>query len=306
MDLVSVVIPTYNSAVYLVEAVRSVLAQTYPHVESLIVDDGSTDGTPAAVQPFGERVRLFQQDRAGPSVARNRAILHARGTYLAFLDADDVWLPAKLARQVDFLNRHPEVVLCYTDYCRGPGGSAAGESQLKHHVHPGLGDAFYPLFRNNFIHTSSVVVRRDALARSGLFDPSLRGSEDIELWLRLACLGPFGAVEEVLVSVRRHAANTTKSLDFVRHQVGATRLMLLRWGKDAAAARLLRQRLGRCCWDLAYAEMAHGNYKRARAAYWESVRHGHRRAGGLARAALLTLPRGLVSMVKKPAKPLAG
>jgi hypothetical protein len=143
------------------------------------------------------------------------------------------------------------------------------------------------------------------LARSGLFDAGLRGSEDIELWLRLARLGPFGGVEDVLVSVRCHEANTTKSLEFVRHQVRATRLMLLRWGKDPVAARLLRQRLGRCCWDLAYAEMAQGNYRPARAAYWESVRHGHRRAGGLARAALLTLPPGVVSALRKQAKAMA-
>jgi glycosyltransferase involved in cell wall biosynthesis len=304
MDLVSVVIPTYNCAAYLVEAVRSVLGQTYPHVEVLVVDDGSTDGTVAALQPFGERIRLFRQDRQGPSVARNRAVLHAQGTYIAFLDADDVWLPEKLARQVDLLNRHPDVVLCYTDYRRGSGESLAGEAQLKNYQHPGLGDAFYPLFRNNFIHTSSVLVRREVLARSGLFDPSLRGSEDIELWLRLARLGPFVGVDEVLVAVRRHEANTTKTLEFVRHQVRATRLMWLRWGKDAAAAGLLRQRLGRCCWDLAHAELAHGNYKQSRAAYWESVRHGHRRAGGLARAALLALPRGLVAMVKRPTRGL--
>jgi glycosyltransferase involved in cell wall biosynthesis len=300
MDLVSVIIPTYNSAAYLGEAIQSVLAQTYPDFEITVVDDGSTDGTAEALQPFQDRVRLFRQDRAGPSAARNRGILNARGNLIAFLDADDMWQPEKLARQVDLLNRHPEVVLCYTDFSRGPDGRPTAESQLKHYEHPGLGDAFYSLLRNNFLVTPAVVVRREVLARAGLFDPSLRGSEDIELWLRLARLGPFACVPEVLVGVRRNAANTSKTLEFVRHQVRATQLMMLRWARDAAAARLLRRRLGQCCWDLAYAEQAHGNYARARSAYWDSVRHGHRRAGGLARAALLTLPRRLVSLMKGP------
>jgi glycosyltransferase involved in cell wall biosynthesis len=298
MDLVSVIIPAYNSAAYLGEAIRSVLAQTYPKIEILVVDDGSTDDTPRALEPFGERVRLFRQERAGPSAARNRGILNARGNFIAFLDADDVWRPDKLARQVEMMNRHPEVVLCYTDFSRGPDGQPTDESQLKHYEHPGLGDAFCALLRNNFLVTPAVVVRRDILATSGLFDPWLRGSEDLELWLRLAHLGKFACVDEVLVGVRRNEANTTKTLEFVRHQVRATRLMMLRWCKDAVAARLLRQRLGKCCWNLAHAELAHGNYGKARSAYWDSVRHGHRRAGGLARAALLTLPRGLVSLAK--------
>jgi glycosyltransferase involved in cell wall biosynthesis len=299
MDLVSVIIPTYNSAAYLVEAVRSVLAQTWQDFEILVVDDGSTDGTADALGAFRERVRYLRQDRAGPAVARNRAILSARGKYVAFLDADDVWLPPKVARQVALMNARPELVLSYTDFSRGPEGVAAGESQLKHYAHKATGDVFYPLFRTNFIHTSTVLVRREALAGSGLFDPGLRGSEDIELWLRLARRGEFGCVEEVLTAVRRHAGNTTKTLEFVRHQVRATRLMLLRWGPDPAAARLIRRRLGRCCWDLAHAELVHGNYGSARAAYWASVRYGHRRAGGLARAALLTLPRGLVSVFRR-------
>src|SRR5262249_12850386 len=124
--------------------------------------------------------------------------------------------------------------------------------------------------------------------------------EDIELWLRLARLGKFGCLDEVLAVVRRHDGNTTKTLEFVRHQVRATRLMLLRWGKDVSAARLIRRRLGKCCWDLGHAELAHGNYGKARSAYWESALCGHRPAGGLARAALLTLPRRLVSLFKKP------
>src|SRR5262249_35097739 len=122
MELVSVVIPTYNAGADVVEAVQSVLAQTYQEFEILIVDDGSTDDTETALRRFGERVRYFKQDRSGPSAARNRAILNARGAYLAFLDADDLWLPEKLDRQVRFLDARPQMVLAYTDYGRGQRG----------------------------------------------------------------------------------------------------------------------------------------------------------------------------------------
>jgi hypothetical protein len=142
-----------------------------------------------------------------------------------------------------------------------------------------------------------VVVRREALARSGLFDVCLRGSEDIDLWTRLAHVGPFGCVEEVLTRVRRHAANTTLTLEFARHRVKSTRIMLERWGDDAEAAAALRRRLGACAWDLAFAEKSRGNYRQARAAYWRSALCGHRPGRALVRAAALSL----LALVQKKA-----
>jgi glycosyltransferase involved in cell wall biosynthesis len=290
MALVSVIIPTYNCAAFLGEAVQSVLAQTYPQLEIVIVDDGSTDGTEQVLRPWMDCLRFLRQGRLGPSVARNQAILSTRGEYIAFLDADDVWWPAKLARQVDYLGRHPDVALVYTDYHRDSQASLTDEGRLRHYHHKASGQVFYHLLRENFIHTSTVMVRREALARVGLFDPSLRGAEDLDLWLRLARQAEFGGLDEVLVSVRQHPGNTTKTLDYLRHRFQMTRLMLHRWGQDPEAAPFIRRRLGNCCFDLAYAEGVHGNYSDARRAYLSSARFGHRRAGSLARAALLSVP----------------
>jgi glycosyltransferase involved in cell wall biosynthesis len=302
MDLVSVIIPTYNRSADVTEAVRSVLGQTYPEVEVLVVDDGSTDDTETALRPFAERVRYFKQERSGPAAARNRAMLQARGKYLAFLDADDLWLPDKLKRQVALLDARPEVVLSYTDYTRGFRDAAARGSQLRHYALKGSLRPFQDLFRENFIHTSTAMVRRDVLASTGVFDTDLSGSEDLDFWLRLARLGPFAYLDEVLTLVRRQGDNLSRTLNYFRGQVRATRLMLERWGAEEEVRPLIRQRLGRCYWDLAYAEMMQGNYRQARLAYWQSAHHGHRLAGGLSRAVFLSLPHRLLGLLRKPAR----
>jgi glycosyltransferase involved in cell wall biosynthesis len=320
--LVSVVIPTFNCADFLVEAIRSILAQTYEDYEIIVVDDGSTDHTETALRQFATRIRYIRQEPGGPSVARNRGILEARGELVAFLDADDLWRPTKLARQVEYLNHHPEAVLVYTDFTRGPNPGSNNDSRLKAFKPRDPADPFHTLLEENFIATPSVVVRREALARSGLFDPTLKGSEDFDLWLRLAKApgrpsGGFGFIDDILADVRQHSSNTSRGVELIQHQIRAARMMLERWGGDSLAARLLRRRLGTCCWNLAYAEQCRGDYAEARSAYWSSARHAW--AGrpsdmsffrnwknpattpsvveAVARAAFMSLPKNVVRMV---------
>lgn len=333
--LVSVVIPTFNCADFLVQAVRSVLAQTYPDFEIIVVDDASTDDTESALLPFGNRVRYIRQERGGPSAARNRGILQAQGELIAFLDADDLWRPTKLARQIDYVKYHPEAVLVYTDFTRGPRPGSNNESRLQVFKPRDSADAFHALLDENFIATPTVVVRREALAQSGLFDPTLKGSEDFDLWLRLAgepgCVSArrFGFVNEILVDVRQHAANTSRSVEFTREQIRAARIMLARWGDDPEAVRLLRRRLGICSWNLAFAEQCRGRYSEARSAYWSSARYAwsarpsalrlfrHWKArevaqstpmppiaSAMARAAFMSLPSGLISTARHVAQQL--
>ena len=116
--LVSVIIPSYNAARYVAEAVASALAQTYQPLEIILINDGSTDDTEEVILPYVGKVRYFYQPNRGLSVTRNRAIALARGELIAFLDADDVWLPEKLARQVDCLTQNPRVGLVHTNYVK--------------------------------------------------------------------------------------------------------------------------------------------------------------------------------------------
>ena len=328
--LVSVVIPTFNSADYLAQAIQSVLAQTYQDFEIIVVDDASTDHTEEVLRSYAKRICYVRQERGGPSVARNRGILQARGEMIAFLDADDLWRPTKLARQVEYLDHHPEACLVYTDFTRGPQPGSNNESRLQAFKPRDSAQAFHGLLEENFIATPTVMVRRSALARSGLFDPKLRGSEDLDLWLRLAggpsgtSLRSFGFIDEVLVDVRQHAANTSGSVDFIQEQIRATRMMLTRWGDDAAAARLLRRRLGICSWNLAFAEQNRGRYAQARSAYWSSAYHalaarpsaisyfmdwkGRKSmppvAGAVARAVFMSLPFPVVAIAHGAARSL--
>lgn len=293
---VSVIMPVYNAGSVLRDAVESALEQTFGDLEILAIDDGSTDDSPAVLESYGESLRRFHQSNAGPAVARNRGILEARGDYLAFLDADDVWEPEKLEKQIDLLDSRPDAVLAYTDSRDQTERGLAAETRLSRYASSGGSDSvFEALLQRNFIHTSSVVVRREALARAGLFDPTLRGAEDLELWLRLALAGPFVAVEEPLTRYRRHEGNTVNSPQFCREALRARELMLARWGRDPRIARLIRRAMGNVYWDWGFKEWTLQNFGNARAAYWKSAVHGTKPLGSLFRAALCCLPDALLS-----------
>ena len=203
--LVSVIIPTHNYAEYLPEALQSVLDQDYPLVQVIVVDDGSTDDTAAAVAPFVERgVEYVFQENQGPGPARNEGIRRARGELIAFLDADDSWLPDKIARQVAFLEAHPELGLvgCAGFDCDSdlqPTGLRVApniESEM----------VFERLLVRNFVQPSGVLVRKQCLDTVGEFK-NMRFGEDWDLWLRIARLFPIGFVQEPLFRRREHPAN---------------------------------------------------------------------------------------------------
>ena len=114
--LVSVIMPAYNARPYIEQAIRSVLDQDYAQIELIVVDDGSNDGTPELAEQFGNRVKVLRQKNAGPAAARNRGFAASQGEFIAFLDADDVWLAGKASMQVRYLQNHSETGLVYGDF----------------------------------------------------------------------------------------------------------------------------------------------------------------------------------------------
>ncbi len=205
---VSVIIPAYNAERYIAEAVDSVLAQTWPDVECIVVDDGSTDRTSDIVKRYGDRVKYFYQKNAERSAARNRGITESSGAFIAFLDADDYIAPKKVEEQITFLDTHPECDVVYSRvlYFRDKGSRSFHEINR-----PSLtGDILDKLLYRNFINLSSPLLRRAVIDNCGGFDTSLSYNEDWEFWLRLAVSGiRFGFVDACHLFYRVHSGNTS-------------------------------------------------------------------------------------------------
>ncbi len=196
---VSVIIPTYNRGWILEEAVDSVLAQTYTDFELIVVDDGSTDDTRALLQPYGQRIAYVHQDNQGVSAARNTGLRLARGELIALLDSDDLWKPAKLARQVAFFDAHPDAQICQTEEVWIRRGRRVNPKNR--HRKPS-GWIFEPSLALCLVSPSAVMLRRGLMDAMGGFDVSLPACEDYDLWLRISLRCPIHLIEDALVVKR--------------------------------------------------------------------------------------------------------
>ena len=205
---VSVVIPVHNGAEYIGPAIESVLGQTWSDLEVIVVDDGSTDDTPEVVRRYDARVRCVRQDNRGVAAARNRGIAESRARYVAFLDADDLWRPEKLARQMRALRESPRGRVCATafqvvDEQLRPLEVRGGEHGVTRDL----------LLRGNVVGTPSTVVGERALFEAaGGFDPALSQCADWDMWIRLSTRTEFLCLAELLVLYRSHAGNMSRSV----------------------------------------------------------------------------------------------
>jgi glycosyltransferase involved in cell wall biosynthesis len=205
-ELISVVIPVHNAEQYLEDTLKSVFAQSYPHTEIIAVDDGSTDRSVDILERYSDRVVLLKQPNRGAAVARNRGVREARGKWIAFLDADDVWSPRKLQRQLD---ARGERLWCYTDSVFVGGvndGRKDSDLTEKHH-----GSVLERLVCNNFVCMSSVLLEKQAYLDAGGFSDGIRYVEDWELWIRLASMHEIAYVDEPLVEYRIHSGSGSRS-----------------------------------------------------------------------------------------------
>jgi len=217
---VSVIIPTYNRAPYIAEAIRSVQAQAGANVEIIVADDGSTDNTAEVVGGLGDTVICMSLPHSGqPAATRNGGLRVATGRFIAFLDSDDLFLPNKLAVQVAAFESHPEAGFVYSN----------GYFFREDPHHPtgygldGLptpsGDVLADLLRGNFVASPCVaLIRRSCLDVVGAFDdnPGLMAVEDYDLWLRLAARFPVIYVPETVAAIRRHGRSISRDVGTLR------------------------------------------------------------------------------------------
>ncbi len=218
MPKISVIVPAYNCESYISDTLRSIFLQSYEDYEVLVIDS-STDETAKVVSRYGDKIRYFQQPPQGVSAARNFGMKNAVGEYIAFLDGDDIWDPTLLAETVPALDLYPGAILAFTDL-RKFGDRASiddGTPMRKQRLFrewvrrnqanvPGVsyGSLHSVLLWGNVIHTSSVLLRRDAATVIGKFDEQFKVAEDHDYWLRLSLRFPVVYVDRPLVSYRIH------------------------------------------------------------------------------------------------------
>lgn len=224
LGLVSVIIPTYNSAEFIEPCLQTVFNQTYPFWEIIVVDDGSVDNTREVLAPYireGKLRYLFQQNR-GPAAARNLALRHARGEFIGFLDSDDLWTPEKLEKQVTVLQKNEDVGMVYSDSewfgeqweQQRVASRKLREYDLRKADYFRRGDIYKGLLAHNFIPTMTVLVRHSILKKTGPFLEQINGErfsfgEDFELWLRIARVCKVEFNLQKAVKRRVHPAQIT-------------------------------------------------------------------------------------------------
>jgi glycosyltransferase involved in cell wall biosynthesis len=296
---VSVVIPTYNSAVMVKEAIESVLSQTYSNFEISVVDDGSTDDTEKVVRQFGDRVRYFKQANQGVSAARNAGIKQARSEYIAFLDSDDLWLPEKLAEEVPLLDTDPKVGLVYCDWAVVCGESVLQSSYLKD-LPAASGYIFDELIQSGFILTSGVVVRRACLEDVGDFDTSLSIAQDYDLWLRISYRWRVQLVNRCLFTKRSWDGSLSSNLIKTAQERIALYHKTLRDLSDMTprSRHLVRRQLSLNYWDVGYDHFDKFDFKEARSNFSSSLRYDRTNVNALAYWAATYLPTSFVRVAK--------
>lgn len=241
---VSVIIPTYNRAWVLNEAIDSVLAQDFRDFELIVVDDGSTDNTGQILDSYHQDLMVIRQPNRGVSAARNRGIAAASGGLIAFLDSDDLWLPRKLSSQIDFFNSNPDAVINQTEEIWIRDGVRVNP-KARHRKLSGM--IFEPSLALCLVSPSAVMMKRSLFDEVGLFDEDLPACEDYDLWLRISWRYPVHLIETPLIIKRGgHADQLSKAPGLDKFRIQALKKVIesgqLEQASYRAAVRTLQEK----------------------------------------------------------------
>lgn len=283
---VTALIPTYNSARYICETVESVLAQTYPIHEIIVVDDGSTDHTEEVLAPYAGRIRYVRQANAGAPTARNTGLALATGRWVALLDSDDLWVPNKTQLQIECALRNPSCGAIYSDMKTFDSTGIIEESvKVSRNLILPSGRIFSQLFAETLFQTSSLMIRKSCFDQTGSFDTTLRMGEDYEFFLRLARHYEFGYVDQPLVLYRQHPKQLTRTSSQQQQEQPWEFLALKRIIDqypevyEQLGREHIHHRLSASYFALGYARLEEGDHKNARRLIRGALRYWPANAG---------------------------
>ena len=222
--LVTVIIPTYNRGWILKEAIDSVLSQDFEDFELIVVDDGSTDNTIDILDGYTRDIIVLRQGNRGVSAARNAGIASATGHFIAFLDSDDLWLPGKLSRQVDFFNSNPGAMICQTEELWIRSGKRVNPKN-RHKKFSGM------IFKHSLplciVSPSAVMLKKSLLDKTGVFDESFPACEDYDLWLRISRKYPVFLIDTPLIIKRGgHEDQLSKTPKLDKYRIQALKKII--------------------------------------------------------------------------------
>lgn len=260
--LVSVIIPSYNCEAYIAETIDCVLAQDYPAIELLIVDDGSTDKTQDIINTYGQQVRLITQKNTGVCVARNRGIKEAKGQYICLMDHDDYWYPDKISRQVRAFEEQPETGVVYSDFIMWHSDSTGffpspnsynrsdrnlwhlyADNKIPYHDsknngtiadnwidHDLSGWIYHLLLLDCWVLTSTAMFRSEVFQTCGDFDETLPYSEDWDLWLRISRKYIFLKINNCTTLYRQHIQQGNRKVRSIDYRTVLLKNSVRKWG----------------------------------------------------------------------------
>ena len=302
LPLVSVIIPVRNCRDYIHEAINSVLGQDYANLEIIVIDDGSDDYQYSELAKLDKRIAVYRLSGMGVSHARNIAMTVAKGSYFAFLDADDVWFPGKLIAQVNYCERKPQVGCVFGDFVqwkRDGSGQFPPSSLLTTDCHaltknePARSGWIYTrLLMRQLVGMSTTMIRREVFEQLGGFDESMRIGEDYLFWLTVSRLFEMHALAGTVTLYRIHEMSAMMRLDKPNHLAPMLKAAVARWGLSNQDGTNLDQdefntRLVATEFAHGYRHFWHGSAAVALRSLFNSLRGGFRPGRSLGYIALL-------------------
>lgn len=300
--LVSVIMPAYNCAGFIEEALASIFSQGIDDIEVVVVDDGSTDNTAEIAAAYDPRVHLLRNAHCGPASARNLAVAHSTADLLAFLDADDVWLPGKLAAQMEFLANHPDarIIYCGFQFWYGDGAgrfppAAAIQYSTQEGITPELSGWIYPeLLLDSHIHIITALIHRSVFDKVGGFDGSFGKGSDYDFWIRAARHFPAYRLNRETALYRIHGGGITQRVTDICAGYEILNRAIEQYGCSGPDGRKgdekrIYRRLADICLGHALTHFWHGNARVANRFLRRAIALGRREPKTLLYAAAATL-----------------